>query len=120
MFHASVNFDRKGVQEDINVVCPIQQLAELAAMRNIGTVGSFHYSFVRQFTGMLWATRLEFSRTQGRAFPGRRARLLQNMGSFSRHPPALGRGARALVHVPRWWCLSVALPLAQQRGYSVR
>jgi D-proline reductase (dithiol) PrdB len=46
MSHVSVNFDRSGFQEDINVVYPIDRLRELMAEGIIGSVSGFHYSFM--------------------------------------------------------------------------
>jgi D-proline reductase (dithiol) PrdB len=46
MSHVSVNFDRSGFQEDINVVFPIDRLRELKAGGVIGSVANFHYSFM--------------------------------------------------------------------------
>ncbi|HUF82078.1 MAG TPA: glycine/sarcosine/betaine reductase selenoprotein B family protein [Burkholderiales bacterium] len=46
MSHVSVNFDRSGFQEDINVVFPIDRLRELNAGGAIGSVADFHYSFM--------------------------------------------------------------------------
>jgi D-proline reductase (dithiol) PrdB len=46
MSHVSVNFDRTGFQQDINVVFPIDRLKELAAAGEIGSVADFHYSFM--------------------------------------------------------------------------
>ncbi len=46
MSHASVNFDRSGFQEDINVVFPIDRLREFAAEGAIGSLSDFHYSFM--------------------------------------------------------------------------
>jgi D-proline reductase (dithiol) PrdB len=46
MSHVSVNFDRSGFQEDINVVFPIDRLRELKAGGVIGSVADFHYSFM--------------------------------------------------------------------------
>jgi D-proline reductase (dithiol) PrdB len=46
MSHVSVNFDRSGFQEDINVVFPIDRLRELLAEDVIGSVSEFHYSFM--------------------------------------------------------------------------
>ena len=46
MSHVSVNFDRSGFQEDINVVFPIDRLRELMADGVIGSVSDFHYSFM--------------------------------------------------------------------------
>ncbi len=46
MSHVSVNFDRSGFQEDINVVLPLDRLRELVAGGTIGSISDFHYSFV--------------------------------------------------------------------------
>jgi D-proline reductase (dithiol) PrdB len=46
MSHVSVNFDRSGFQEDINVVFPVDRLRELASGGEIGSVSDFHYSFM--------------------------------------------------------------------------
>jgi D-proline reductase (dithiol) PrdB len=46
MSHVSVNFDRSGFQEDVNVVFPLDRLRELAAEGIVGTVSDFHYSFM--------------------------------------------------------------------------
>lgn len=46
MSHLSVNFDRTGFQQDINVVFPLQRLQELAAEGEVGSVAEFHYSFM--------------------------------------------------------------------------
>ena len=46
MSHISVNFDRSGFLEDLNVVFPIDRLRELAADGVIGSVADFHYSFL--------------------------------------------------------------------------
>jgi D-proline reductase (dithiol) PrdB len=46
MSHISVNYDRSGFQEDVNVVFPIDRLRELAADGTIGSVSDFHYSFM--------------------------------------------------------------------------
>ena len=71
MSHVSVNFDRSGFQEDVNVVFPIDRLRELAAEKAIGSVADFHYSFmgatdpklleqpVRQLAGMLKQDRVD-------------------------------------------------------------
>jgi D-proline reductase (dithiol) PrdB len=44
MSHTSVNFDRAGFQQDVNVVFPIDRLREIAADGEIGSVADFHYS----------------------------------------------------------------------------
>jgi len=46
MSHASVNFDRTGFQQDINVVYPIDRLRELEAGGEIGSIADHHYSFM--------------------------------------------------------------------------
>lgn len=46
MSHVSVNFDRTGFQQDLNVAFPIDRLNELAAEGTIGSVAAFHYSFM--------------------------------------------------------------------------
>lgn len=46
MSHLSVNFDRTGFQQDVNVVFPIDRLHELAAEKAIGSVADFHYAFM--------------------------------------------------------------------------
>ena len=46
MSHLSVNFDRTGFQQDINVVFPIDRLRELARERTIAAVADYHYSFM--------------------------------------------------------------------------
>ncbi len=44
MSHASVNFDRTGFQQDLNVCFPIQRLHELADDGVIGSVANFHFT----------------------------------------------------------------------------
>jgi D-proline reductase (dithiol) PrdB len=46
MSHVSVNFDRSGFQEDINVVFPLDRLRDLEADSVIGSISDFHYSFM--------------------------------------------------------------------------
>jgi D-proline reductase (dithiol) PrdB len=46
MTHSSINFDRSGFHEDINVAFPIDRLRELAADGTIGSIGDFHYTFM--------------------------------------------------------------------------
>lgn len=56
MSHVSVNFDRTGFREDVNVVFPIDRLKELARDGVIDSVADFHYSFM----GAAWPpTRFE-------------------------------------------------------------
>lgn len=49
MSHISVNFDRTGFQQDLNVVFPIDRLRELAADGSVGSMASVHYSFMGAF-----------------------------------------------------------------------
>lgn len=44
--HISINFDRTGIQEDRNVVFPLDRLNELAEEGMIGSVTATHYSFM--------------------------------------------------------------------------
>jgi D-proline reductase (dithiol) PrdB len=46
MSHLSINFDRSGFQQDINVVFPIDRLHELAREGLIGSVAAYHYAFM--------------------------------------------------------------------------
>lgn len=46
MSHVSVNYDRSGFQEDVNVVFPLERLRELVADGMVGSVSGFHYSFM--------------------------------------------------------------------------
>ncbi|MSP67162.1 MAG: selenoprotein B glycine/betaine/sarcosine/D-proline reductase [Alphaproteobacteria bacterium] len=46
MSHISVNYDRTGFQQDVNVVFPIDRLRELAAASVIGSVADYHYAFM--------------------------------------------------------------------------
>ena len=46
MSHLSVNFDRSGFQQDLNVAFPIDRLREIAAAGEIGSVADWHYSFM--------------------------------------------------------------------------
>lgn len=46
MSHISVNFDRTGFQRDWNIVFPVDRLRELAEAGTIGSVASYHYSFM--------------------------------------------------------------------------
>lgn len=46
MSHTSVNYDRTGFQEDLNVVFPLDRLREAAREGRIGSVADFHYSFM--------------------------------------------------------------------------
>ncbi|MBT5107631.1 MAG: selenoprotein B glycine/betaine/sarcosine/D-proline reductase [Rhodospirillaceae bacterium] len=44
MSHVSVNFDRTGFQQDLNVCFPIERLHELARDNVIGSVAGFHFT----------------------------------------------------------------------------
>ena len=44
MAHSSVNFDRSGFQQDLNVCFPLERLRELVAEGFIGSVADFHYT----------------------------------------------------------------------------
>ena len=44
MSHSSVNFDRSGFQQDVNVVFPIDRLRELESTGEIGSLARFHYA----------------------------------------------------------------------------
>ena len=46
MSHISVNFDRSGFQQDLNIAFPIDRLRELAENGEIGSLGTYHYSFM--------------------------------------------------------------------------
>ena len=46
MTHASINFDRSGFQEDVNVAFPIDRLRELADDGTIASTGNWHYAFM--------------------------------------------------------------------------
>jgi D-proline reductase (dithiol) PrdB len=45
MTQASVNYDRTGFQQDINVVFPLDRLREMETAGEIGSIASFHYAF---------------------------------------------------------------------------
>lgn len=44
MSHVSVNFDRTGFQQDLNVCFPIERLHDLATEGVIGSVSNFHFT----------------------------------------------------------------------------
>ena len=46
MSHSSVNFDRTGLAEDVNLVYPIDRFKELEARGAIGSLANVHYSFM--------------------------------------------------------------------------
>jgi D-proline reductase (dithiol) PrdB len=45
MTQSSVNYDRTGFQQDINVVFPLDRLRELEQAGEIGSIAAFHYAF---------------------------------------------------------------------------
>jgi D-proline reductase (dithiol) PrdB len=49
MSHISVNFDRTGFQQDLNVAFPIDRLRELVAEGTVGSTAALHYSFMGAF-----------------------------------------------------------------------
>ena len=46
MSQSSVNFDRTGFQQDVNVVFPIDRMRDLAREGVIGALAAYHYSFM--------------------------------------------------------------------------
>ncbi len=46
MSHSSVNFDKAGFAEDVNLVFPIDRFRELEAQGEIGSLAQVHYSFM--------------------------------------------------------------------------
>jgi D-proline reductase (dithiol) PrdB len=46
MSHVSINFDRSGFQQDVNVVFPLGLLKHLAEAGEVGSVARWHYSFM--------------------------------------------------------------------------
>ncbi|NKB71309.1 MAG: selenoprotein B glycine/betaine/sarcosine/D-proline reductase [Candidatus Latescibacteria bacterium] len=46
MSHSSVNFDRSGFQQDLNVVFPIDRCRELVAEGKLGSTADYHYAFM--------------------------------------------------------------------------
>jgi D-proline reductase (dithiol) PrdB len=72
MTQSSVNFDRSGFQQDVNLVFPLQRFRELEIEGVIGSLGDVHYSFmgagllpgdyemsVRSLAGMLKQDRID-------------------------------------------------------------
>ena len=57
--HRSANFDRTGMVADINVVLPVDRLAELASDDVIGGVAPRHLSFMGALRGNLETIRLD-------------------------------------------------------------
>ena len=46
MSHSSVNFDRSGFQQDVNVVFPIDRAREMVDEGRLGSLADFHYAFM--------------------------------------------------------------------------
>jgi D-proline reductase (dithiol) PrdB len=46
MSHVSVNFDRSGFQQDVNVVFPLEHLQALQQAGEIASLARYHYSFM--------------------------------------------------------------------------
>ena len=46
MSHLSVNYDRTGFQEDINVVLPVDRIRELHEQGVVGALAEYDYSFM--------------------------------------------------------------------------
>lgn len=46
MSHSSVNFDRTGFVEDVNLVFPLERMKTLVASGEIGSLADVHYSFM--------------------------------------------------------------------------
>ncbi|MFC1953858.1 glycine/sarcosine/betaine reductase selenoprotein B family protein [Chloroflexota bacterium] len=46
MSHVSVNFDRNGFQQDLNVIFPIDILRKLVEEGYVGSLADYHYSFM--------------------------------------------------------------------------
>jgi D-proline reductase (dithiol) PrdB len=44
--HASIGFDRSGIQQDLNIVFPIDRMRELTDQREIGSLGPRFFSFM--------------------------------------------------------------------------
>jgi D-proline reductase (dithiol) PrdB len=60
MSHVSINFDRSGFQQDVNVVFPLPLLRRLAAQGEVASLARWHYSFM----GATDPTRLEETGTR--------------------------------------------------------
>jgi D-proline reductase (dithiol) PrdB len=57
--HWSPNFDRSGFVADLDVVYPVDRLAELAAQGTIGSVAPHHYAFAGNQEDTLTGIRLD-------------------------------------------------------------
>ena len=53
--HMNASHDRTGYLQDLNTIFPVDRLDEMAAAREIGSVASYHYSFM----GATYPTALE-------------------------------------------------------------
>lgn len=54
MSHVSLGFDRTGFQQDWNIAFPVDRLQELAKQKVIGSVASYHYSFMGADDPLRW------------------------------------------------------------------
>ena len=45
MTQGSVNFDRSGFHQDVNVVLPLDRLREMEKLGEIGSIATYHYAF---------------------------------------------------------------------------
>jgi D-proline reductase (dithiol) PrdB len=54
MSHVSVNFDRSGFYQDLNVVFPIDRIRELVKKGIVGSIADFHYSFMGAIDPIKW------------------------------------------------------------------
>jgi D-proline reductase (dithiol) PrdB len=54
MSHVSVNFDRSGFERDWNLVFPLDRLNEMVKDGTIGSVASYHYSFMGAVDPAQW------------------------------------------------------------------
>ena len=67
MTHLSVNFDRAAYQQDVNVAFPLARLRTLAENGEIGSVASWHYSFMGATRRNRWSAPRGRSRACSRA-----------------------------------------------------
>src|SRR5919199_3528748 len=54
--HTSIGFDRSGLQQDINVVFPLDRMAEMVAAGELGSLAAVNYSFLgaqRAYDGII-------------------------------------------------------------------
>lgn len=66
--HLSPNFDRAGFAADINVVYPVDRLAELAADGTIGSVGAHHISFMGAQDDTMTTIRMDSGKAAAKIF----------------------------------------------------